>query len=82
MGAAAMPLILERVKKPVEFKCPDCICPKQEPCNGIDFEKIKSKNLTIQNQQYLTIDGDSTLKESIRLMFVEEFEKRYKCKGK
>jgi hypothetical protein len=72
-------------KKCPDLNCPeipDCICPKQEPCNGIDFDKIKSRNLTIENKQYLTINGDSLLYDKMRQALkaeLEEFKVR-KCK--
>jgi hypothetical protein len=63
-------------------KCPDCICPKQEPCNGIDFDKIKSRNVTIENKQYLTINGDTLLIDKIKDALHSELEdfKVKKCK--
>lgn len=50
--------VTKAIKPIVKVECPSC--PEQKPCNGIDYDKIKSKNLTIQNTQYLTVDGDST----------------------
>lgn len=63
---------------------PACKCPEQKPCNGIDFDKIKSKNITIQNEQHLTVSGDSVMIESIRKMINEEVDKSFKrnIKGK
>jgi hypothetical protein len=55
----------QRLQKAPVVKIPDCICPKPDPCNGIDFEKIKSKHLTIENKQYLSINGDSLLVDKI-----------------
>jgi hypothetical protein len=49
----------------MDKQCPDCNCPEQKPCNGIDFDKIKSRNITIENRQYLTVSGDSTLLKRI-----------------
>jgi hypothetical protein len=85
IGAASMPIILEKVKKPVEFKCPEpaaCICPEQKPCNGIDFDKIKSKALTIHNTQHLTVSGDSLIEQKIKEVIAAEFGKLRlaKCK--
>lgn len=55
------------------FKCPEL--PEQKPCNGIDFDKIKSRNITIENRQYLTIDGDSVLVDNIIKGVRAEMEK-------
>jgi hypothetical protein len=68
-------IVTEKVQAP---QCP--------PCNGIDYDKIKSKNLTIQNTQYLTVSGDSALKENLeasyRKILQEELSKLRvsKCK--
>ena len=63
-------------------KCPDCnpkiSCPPPEkcpPCNGIDFDKIKSKALTIQNHQYLTVNADSSFDVTIRKVIQEEISR-------
>lgn len=68
--------------KVLDKKCPDCkptfSCPPVEkcpPCNGIDFEKIKSKALTIQNKQYLTVNGDSAIDVTLRKIIQEEMAK-------
>lgn len=70
-------------------KCPDCnpkiSCPPQEkcpPCNGIDFDKIKSRQLTIQNQQYITVSGDSLFVEKMVSEFRKELQalKLARCK--
>lgn len=75
----------QKLQKPpvvVDKKCPDCTCPKQEPCNGIDFDKIKSRNVTIENKQFLTINGDTLLIEKIKDALHSELEdfKVKKCK--
>jgi hypothetical protein len=50
--------------KEVKLSCPPP--EKCEPCQGIDFDKIKNvRGLTIQNHQVLTIDGDTVLLKSI-----------------
>jgi hypothetical protein len=53
-----------------------------QPCNGIDYDKIKSKNLTIENTQVLTVNGDSTLLETFRKIVKEEMQAAnvVKCK--
>lgn len=64
-------------KKCPDLKCPQpaaCICPEQKPCQGIDFDKIKSKSITIDNKQYLTIKGDSMLVDKIREVVKSELE--------
>lgn len=58
-------ITFKKLDKPVSYNCPDCICPEQLPCNGIDFDKIKSKYITIKNSQYLTVKGDSILVDRI-----------------
>lgn len=55
----------QKLAKPPVVEIPDCICPEQKPCNGIDFDKIKSRQLTIQNQQYLTVSGDSLFTKTL-----------------
>jgi hypothetical protein len=72
-------------KKCPDLKCPQpaaCICPEQKPCQGIDFDKIKSRNITIENQQYLTIEGDSLVYEKIRKAVKDELNdfKVRKCR--
>jgi hypothetical protein len=59
--------------KVLDKKCPDLKCPEVNippakecpPCNGIDFDKIKSKYITIQNEQHLTVSGDSLFAKKI-----------------
>lgn len=73
VGAAAFIGGLTFQSKVLTKRCPDlvcpqqaaCVCPEPKPCQGIDFDKIKSKNITIQNEQYLTIEGDSLLVKRI-----------------
>jgi len=66
-GGAAVGVIratkptIEVVNKEVVLKCPEV-----KPCNGIDYDKIKNvRGLTINNSQYLTVDGDSVLTSAI-----------------
>ena len=69
VGSAGTLYITKAVKPEIVVRCPDapaCNCPEQKPCNGIDFDKIKSRHLTIQNEQFLTIDGDSLVMDNIR----------------
>jgi hypothetical protein len=63
IGGAATLGITKAVKPEIKLECPQqvCECPEQKPCNGIDFDKIKSKAITIQNTQYLTVNGDTVL---------------------
>jgi hypothetical protein len=60
-------------------KCPDCRC---EPCNGIDFDKIKGKYITLNNTQKVEMNGDSLIIEQIRQVLHQELEdfKVKKCK--
>lgn len=51
---------IEVINKEVKLSCPEV-----KPCNGIDYDKIKSRNLTIENTQYLTVNGDSVLTSAI-----------------
>lgn len=78
-------LYLNKMMKPeikLECKPAPCNCPEQKPCQGIDFDKIKSKYITIENQQYLTIKGDTLLVKNIREALREELNdfKVRKCK--
>jgi hypothetical protein len=60
--------IAKLIKPVVKVQCPpapDCNCPEQKPCQGIDFDKIKSKYITIQNEQHLTVSGDSLFAKKI-----------------
>jgi hypothetical protein len=84
LGSAATLYITKAVKPQIVVKTEKVVAPQCPPCNGIDFEKIKSKNITIENQQYLTIQGDSTLKEVIRQIISEEFKKAQlvRCKNR
>jgi hypothetical protein len=64
LGSAGTVFLTKAVRPRVEVSCPpapDCNCPEQKPCNGIDFDKIKSRAITIQNTQYLTVNGDTVL---------------------
>jgi hypothetical protein len=63
IGGAVTLGITKAVKPVIKLECPQlaCNCPEQKPCNGIDFDKIKSKSITIENTQYLTVNGDSVL---------------------
>jgi hypothetical protein len=65
LGSAGTFLMIKKYEKPIELTCnpAPCNCPEQKPCNGIDFDKIKSKAITIQNTQYLTVNGDTVLVE-------------------
>lgn len=56
--------VTKAVKPVIKLECPRTVCPEQKPCNGIDFDKIKSKAVTIQNTQYLTVNGDTVLVEA------------------
>ena len=67
-GSTGTLAIAKLIKPNIKVECPSCpdmICPEQKPCNGIDFDKIKSKNITIQNDQHLTVTGDSLLVDRI-----------------
>lgn len=68
--------------KKIVSKLPDCNCPEQKPCQGIDFDKIKSRAVTIENHQHITTSGDSLLIPKIRKVFKEEMEeaKLVRCK--
>jgi hypothetical protein len=83
-GSGATLYISKAVKPNVIVKTEKVVAPQCPPCQGIDFDKIKSKYITIENQQYLTIQGDSTLKEAIRQIIKDELSaaKVVKCRGK
>lgn len=73
----------QKLQKPAApCKCPSLTCPDPKPCQGIDFDKIKAKGLTIQNTQYLTVKGDSVTADMVRKALREELEdfKVRKCK--
>lgn len=72
IGAAGSLTIAKAVKPEIKVVTEKVIAPQCPPCNGIDFDKIKSKALTIQNKQYLTVNGDSTLESKIRSIIREE----------
>ena len=74
---ALYPVVEGYWKKPVQLVCnpAPCNCPEQKPCQGIDFDKIKSKYITIQNEQHLTIKGDSLVEQKIREVIVAELSK-------
>jgi hypothetical protein len=85
IGGAATLGITKAVKPEVKVscpKCPDLKCPEEKPCNGIDFDKIKSRNVTIENTQHITTSGDSLLIPKIRKVVREEMEaaKLVKCR--
>jgi len=85
IGSGGTLLITKAVKPEVKVECPacpDCNCPEQKPCNGIDFDKIKSKHITIQNEQHLTITGDSLLVKKVQEALRKELQdfKMKKCK--
>lgn len=72
----------QKLQKPVvipEYKCPSCHC---EPCNGIDFDKIKGKYITLHNVQNVQMQGDSLIIDKIQKALREELEdfKVKKCK--
>lgn len=74
---------LEETAKIIKaHKCPDCVCPTPKPCGNIDFDKMKSRAITIQNHQHITYGGDSLLLPRIREVVREEMEeaKLVKCK--
>lgn len=67
--------------KVLKDKCPDCkpklecpSCPEPLPCNGIDFEKIKGKYITLENHQHLTMSGDSLIVEKLTQAFRKELQ--------
>lgn len=67
--------------KNVTLSCPPPV--KCEPCQGIDFDKIKNvRGLTIQNHQVLTINGDTVLIKSIEdvVRKVMQEQKISRCK--
>jgi hypothetical protein len=84
IGTAGTIFIVKAVQPKVVTE--KVMAPQCPPCNGIDYDKIKSKNLTIQNTQYLTVSGDSALKENLeascRKILQEELSKLKvsKCK--
>jgi hypothetical protein len=86
VGTAGTLYITKAVKPEIVVKTEKVLAPQCPPCNGIDYDKIKSKNLTIQNTQYLTVSGDSALKENLeascRKILQEELSKLKvsKCK--
>jgi hypothetical protein len=72
----------KKLEKPVvipEHKCPACNC---EPCNGIDFDKIKGKYITLNNTQKVEMNGDSLIVKRIQEALRQELEdfKVKKCK--
>lgn len=77
IGSGGTLFISKAVKPVVKLSCPkapDCNCPEQKPCNGIDFDKIKSRALTIQNHQHLTVSGDSLMVEKLISEFRKELQ--------
>lgn len=74
--------IAEHAKRYNKQKCPDCVCPTPKPCGNIDFDKMKSRAITIQNHQHITYGGDSLLLPNIRRVFKEELDeaKVVKCR--
>jgi len=85
VGTVAINKSLKPVIK-VEEKIVHLKCPEVKPCNGIDFDKIKSRNVTIQNEQHLTVSGDSLfvakLMEEVRSVIKQEISatKLARCK--
>lgn len=77
LTAAAYPILEGYWKKPITLTCnpAPCNCPEQKPCNGIDFDKIKSKAITIENTQYITARGDSLLEDRLAAMIRQELNK-------
>jgi hypothetical protein len=72
IGTSGTLTIAKMIKPKIEVPpCPACNCPEQKPCNGIDFDKIKSRNLAVHVDQHLTLNGDSTLLKR----FIEELQK-------
>jgi hypothetical protein len=60
---------IEQLAKLDKKKCPDCKCPEVKPCPPqIDFDKIKSKNVTIQAQTVTNyiVEGDSSFREHLK----------------
>jgi hypothetical protein len=72
IGSGGTLFISKAVKPVVKLSCPEC--PEQKPCNGIDFDKIKSRALTIQNHQHLTVSGDSLMVEKLIGEFRKELQ--------
>lgn len=83
-GGGATLAITKSVKPEIKLECPQAklSCPEQKPCNGIDFDKIKSRAITIQNTQYLTVDGDSLVLDAYREILQQELArlKLARCK--
>lgn len=66
---------LEETAKIIKaHKCGDCKCPTPKPCGNIDFDKMKSRAITIQNHQHITYGGDSLLLPRIREVVKEVIE--------
>lgn len=75
------------LKQKINLKCPECpslSCPEQKPCNGIDFDKIKSKGITIHNTQHLTVDGSAEFEKALIKKIDSLLNARavYRVKGK
>jgi hypothetical protein len=46
----------EQVMKLDKKKCPDCRCPKYEPCPpAIDYDKMKARNIQVTVHQHNTV---------------------------
>lgn len=84
LGGGAALSLTKAIKPEVKVTCPQqiCKCPEQKPCNGIDFDKIKSRAITIQNTQYLTVSGDTTLLDAYAALLRKELAavKLARCK--
>lgn len=48
--------------KKIVSKLPDCNCPPVKPCEKIDFDKVKGRNieLTVKQQNTYIVSADST----------------------
>jgi hypothetical protein len=60
----------------LDKKCPDCKCPKYEPCPpSIDYDKMKAKNIqvTIHQHNHLEVSGDSLLLPTLEQLFNKKF---------
>jgi hypothetical protein len=81
-GSTGTLYISKAVKPQINLECPKCPqCPQQMPCNSIDYEKLKGRHITVNNQQTLIARDTITLK-AIRNELREELKdfKARRCK--
>lgn len=65
LGASVAVGVVRLTQPTIEIN-PTPSCPEQKPCQGIELDKVKGRNVTIEVQQYLTTSGDSTIRSIIR----------------